>query len=618
MIEKMKSVTVVAPIKRRKELLLALREAGVLHVSGLVQRSKATEEIDKDILSLTKVVSVVKEAADKKKEYKQVSLKGDDFKAKHEELVSSIEKKDELLESVRKLNMEIQGIEPWGDFNPDEVLSLRGEGVELHFYTMGKKEVETLLSNENVNFIRLKDVNKMSAVAVIGSPLERGTIAATELELPEISLAQMRVKVEKALSEVSLIEKKLEEANAYLSSYADRIKQLEEDEMFLKVDATAWDEDETITLLQGYVPVDKTDIFKAAAKENGWAYLIDDPTEDENPPTLLKYKGLIRIIAPIYKVLGTVPGYREYDISLYFLLYFAVFFAMIIGDAGYGLIFLLAGVIMHIKSKKLSDMNILLYVMAVATIVWGTITGTWFGSLAILEKLPFLQKLIIPGICNYSQELFGISSSFSQNAVMKLCFILGASQLALACIINVVAKIRKKDLSFVADIGWFIDVVVLYMLTLYLVIGESINFTPVIYGVACGFILVVLFGGQAPGVPFVKGLFAGLGDFFTVFLNTISCFSNIMSYIRLFAVGMASLAIAQSFNSMAAGMTGAALPAGILVVVIGHALNLVMGLLSVVVHGVRLNLLEFSGQLGMEWSGYNYDPFKKTVIDNAN
>lgn len=128
--------------------------------------------------------------------------------------------------------------------------------------------------------------------------------------------------------------------------------------------------------------------------------------------------------------------------------------------------------------------------------------------------------------------------------------------------------------------------------------------------VGVGFVLVCVFGSQQPGVPFVQGLKSGLGGCFTTFLDTVSCFSNIMSYIRLFAVGMASLAIAQSFNDMAAPMLhGFALPAGILIILIGHTLNLVMGLLSVVVHGVRLNLLEFSGQLGMEWSGYNYEPF---------
>ena len=151
----------------------------------------------------------------------------------------------------------------------------------------------------------------------------------------------------------------------------------------------------------------------------------------------------------------------------------------------------------------------------------------------------------------------------------------------------------------------------LYFVVLYLVIGQQVNLPIVGAIVGAGFLLVVLFGGMAPGKTFTQGLKAGVGDAFTVFLNTISAFGNVMSYIRLFAVGMASLAIAQSFNNMAAGFKGPLMVAGIAIMVIGHALNIVMGFLSVVVHGVRLNLLEFSGQLGMEWSGTAYDPFRK-------
>ena len=149
--------------------------------------------------------------------------------------------------------------------------------------------------------------------------------------------------------------------------------------------------------------------------------------------------------------------------------------------------------------------------------------------------------------------------------------------------------------------------------------------TPIAAVVLLGFVLVVCFGGMSPDKTFAQGLKAGLGNAFTVFLNTISAFGNIMSYIRLFAVGMASLAIAQSFNNMALGFKGPLVVVGflifvgmfmetiaaILILLIGHGLNIVMGLLSVVVHGVRLNLLEFSGQLGMEWTGTAYAPFKK-------
>ncbi len=367
--------------------------------------------------------------------------------------------------------------------------------------------------------------------------------------------------------------------------------------MFERVKATSEDEEGAISLISGYLPEDRLDAFRSCARENKWAYLISDIGEEDNPPTLLKHKGFVRIIQPIYDILGTVPGYREYDISFYFLAFFAIFFAMIIGDGGYGLIFLLAGIVMNVKAKKCSDTNILLYVLSIFTIIWGALTGTWFGSERVLEVLPFLN-------------VFRIDALSGNDNLMHFCFMLGACQLALACVINVIHKAKNKDLSLVGDIGWFIDICVLYMMALYLVIGAEVNFTIIVIGVAVGFVLVVAFGSQEPGQSFASGLKSGLGGFFTSFLDTVSCFSNIMSYIRLFAVGMASLAIAQSFNNMG-GMAGPVF--GFIIVALGTALNIVMGLLSVIVHGVRLNLLEFSGQLGMEWTGYKYEPFRQTA-----
>ena len=254
--------------------------------------------------------------------------------------------------------------------------------------------------------------------------------------------------------------------------------------------------------------------------------------------------------------LGTVPGYREYDISFWFLGFFTLFFAMIIGDAGYGCLFLLTAAALTVKSKKPSDAVQLLWVLSIATIVWGAMTGTWFGLEGAMD-VPLLRSLVVPTFANYP-EYFNVTTTQQQNSVMKFCFILGTVQLSLACVMNIRRKTREKDLSWVADLGWLCAICALYFVVLYLVIGEQVNLTPIAAVVLLGFVLVVCFGGMSPDKTFAQGLKAGLGNAFTVFLNTISAFGNIMSYIRLFAVGMASLAIAQSFNNMALGFKGAA------------------------------------------------------------
>ncbi len=486
-------------------------------------------------------------------------------------------------------------------------------GLSCFFYTISKKDLKKL--DSSIQYLKLAPVAGQMAIATVGTALDP-SLPAKQFSLGEYGLGylQKRKKTsdEKRLNDVIT---SLKEAGMYLDAFSFQLKKLEMALHFEEVGEQMEGGDD-LAWLSGYLPVTKVDDFTALAKQKGWAYQLDDVSEEDYPPTLIKYPKGVGIIKPVFDILGTVPGYRENDVSTWFLLFFTLFFAMIIGDAGYGIIFMATAVLLHAKAKKANTMVMLLYVLSIATIAWGSLTGTWFGSKEILLAVPFLQTLVIPSISNYP-ELFGLTASAAQNTVMKFCFIIGTVQLSLACILNVIHKIPKKDLSFVADIGWLMDILALYFVVLQLVIGEPANMMYVASVVGAGFLLVVVFGSQGPGIKFGKGLASGLGGFFTTFLNTISAFSNIMSYIRLFAVGMASVAIAQSFNSMAGGMlSGFALVAGILVLIIGHSLNIVMGLLSVVVHGVRLNLLEFSGQLGMEWTGIAYEPFTQTVEEN--
>jgi V/A-type H+-transporting ATPase subunit I len=152
----------------------------------------------------------------------------------------------------------------------------------------------------------------------------------------------------------------------------------------------------------------------------------------------------------------------------------------------------------------------------------------------------------------------------------------------------------------------------LYYLVLFLVLDPEKypvpGFSLVMVGVG---LVLVLFLSEQEG-NFFKGVLKGLANFMPKALDSISAFSDIISYIRLFAVGLATVEIAKSFNSMAAELGNSVLGivGGIVILLIGHGLNMAMAALSVVVHGVRLNVLEFSGHLGMEWTGIPYDPFR--------
>ena len=612
MIVPMKKAYIVVQAHNGRTMLRDLRKAGLLHINSEQVQNQQIEQLQKRHDQMYALRNVILDLQDKKHMPSQTEVSDEVFYELLERYQGLLETKVKLEEEIKADSARIEELKEWGDFNPEEVKQLSLEGIKLYFYTISKKDLKKL--DSSIQYIELSPVAGQMAIATVASELDP-SIPAKPFSLGEHGLGFLQKRKASDESRLQDVVKSLREAGTYLDAYSFQLQKLEMAIHFEEVGEQLEGGDDLVWL-SGYLPETKVDDFAVLAKKKGWAYQLDDVAEDDYPPTLIKYPKGVGVIKPVFDILGTVPGYRENDVSTWFLLFFTLFFAMIIGDAGYGIIFLVTAILLHIKAKKANTMVMLIYVLSIATVVWGSLTGTWFGSKEILVAVPFLQTLVIPSISNYP-ELFGLTANTAQNTVMKFCFIIGTVQLSLACILNVIHKIPKKDLSFVADIGWLMDILALYFVVLQLVIGEPANLMYVAAVVGLGFLLVVVFGSQGPGIKFGKGLVNGLGGFFTTFLNTISEFSNIMSYIRLFAVGMASVAIAQSFNSMAGGMlSGFAMVGGILVLVIGHSLNIVMGLLSVVVHGVRLNLLEFSGQLGMEWTGIAYEPFTQTVEEN--
>ena len=604
MIEKMNLTHIVALEQNKDQMVSALRDLGVLHIS---EKCSADEKINARFALLQKLSIELSEYAPKEKTEVTI-LNDDDFEEMFQNTKKVLERKTVLEEERTNKLLIIDKISAWGDFEPQKVKELKENGLDFHFYRIDKKELKKLSETQDIKYIKLASVDKMDTVAVLGE-LSRD-ITATEFSLPEKGISQLKSEIMLCETELAEINDTLKNYALQLESYKAALIKTQNDAEFSSVKNTAKSQD-GLVWLTGYIPVSETEKFVACAKENGWAYQYETVEVDDGfVPTKVKYNKLTSLMKPIFDILGTVPGYGEYDISFWFLSFFTLFFAMIIGDAGYGVIFLIAAIVLVLKSKKFTNATLLLTVLSVATVIWGAVTGTWFG-LESAMKVPFLKALVIPSFANYPQY-FGMETASVQNSVMKFCFSIGVIQLSLACLMNIRRKITRKDLSMLADIGWLLSICALYFMVLFLVINQPTNIKIVAAVVAVGFLLVAVFGGMSPEKTFAQGLKSGLSDTFTVFLNTISAFGNVMSYIRLFAVGMASLAIAQSFNNMSAGFSGPLLIVGIIIAAVGHIMNIVMGFLSVVVHGVRLNLLEFSGQLGMEWSGTAYEPFKRT------
>jgi V/A-type H+-transporting ATPase subunit I len=296
------------------------------------------------------------------------------------------------------------------------------------------------------------------------------------------------------------------------------------------------------------------------------------------------------MIKPVLGLLGLTPGYHELDVSMLFLIFFSIFFGILIGDAGYGLVYILLTVLLTIWLHKKMLLNTemktifsLFYVLGSCAIIWGLLTGTFFGQGWLTPLIPQLNNATF---------------------MTTFCFFLGAFHLSIAHSWRAYLKI--PSLTAIADVGWICILWAAFFLARTLILGEA--FPPWgLWLVAAGVVLVILFTN--PQANILRGIGEGLGTVALSFMNNIT---DVISYIRLFAVGLATLAIAETTNFLASGFGDGvvAIVAGAVILITGHGLNIVLGPMSVLVHGVRLNVLEFSGHANVTWSGVTFEPLK--------
>ena len=602
MIVKMKKVSLVILNSGKEASLRKLKRLGVVHLERLSGTGEALKKLEEERAFLEKCLYAL---PDPVKETKIEAFKGlDELKGFAEKIDTLSSKISELSEKNNYFNKEIERVEILGDFDPADIKALEDKGIKIAVYQVSKDDSDKFPMAESFVLASSK-VSTTVAYVMRGQEAPEGFIP---VEMPDESLSVMKEQIQNNLSNINELKKELKTLAGFGPSLRDGMKVLDDEILFENVHSGLGEADE-LAYLSGFCPAGKVDVLKNACAKYSWAVLVKDPEEGEQPPTLMENNRVVRIIQPVFDILGTVPGYKEYDISLWFLLFFTLFFAMIIGDAAYGSIFLIISVIVNIKIKKIPDALKLFYVLSLATVIWGALTGSWFGS-PTLAGLPVLKQFIFEPVSNFNP--------LSGGTIKLMCFIVGTVHMVLAHFKNIIKQ--RKSLTALADLGWLVMILGLYYVVLYLVLDAAKYPVPsyAMYMIFGGLGCLVLFGQQKPGQNFFKGILMGVANLFTTFLDSISAFSDIISYIRLYAVGLATLAISQSFNSMAAGVGGGpGIIAAALILLAGHTLNIAMAMLSVVVHGVRLNMLEFSSHLGMEWSGIKYEPFMETALPGS-
>ncbi len=655
MIVRMKKLVVFCHQADRGDTVEALQNLGVLHVTPTAR--PAGENLDETREQLRAVERALSELPPAK----AVKQKTEDETYIREQAADSVlkilalaTKKSGLTDQLQDLENECARIEPLGNFDPAEIHELRERGIAVEIICdTARAPVTAADGTALTKLVETPQARYWLAAGRDSIEVSGGTVFA----LPERSYGELQHHAGLLQQQISDMRDDLRRQSAHRPLILQWQELLRDDLQYLEAHAGMGLHGDRVAYIQGFCPENEVSRLEDAAAQQGWGIWFEAPSEEDEVPTLIKNPEWIKPIKGVFDVIGIFPGYREIDISSVFLVFFSIFFAMIIGDGGYGLLFL--GLTALARSKFPSAPAYpftLLKLLSICTIVWGVLTGNFFG----IRDLPgTLEKMQVPGVdggigCaiilavmlirkrtaaiserfarriygfgilliawgSLTGNLFGLSvvPGFLDTArsewlgdqanMQKLCFLLGSIHLTIAHAWNALTIINST--KAIAQVGWILITWAMYAMACAMILFETPP-TWFIPSLVLGFIFVLLFMNTRAELK------KELHTYFVLPLDIIGNFVDIVSYIRLFAVGLASYSIAVSFNDMAlargfGGPVAALISAFILFA--GHGLNILLCVMGVLVHGVRLNTLEFSRHIGIQWSGHAFSPLRRTA-----
>ena len=633
----MKKVSLIILGDKKAQTLRTLRKLGILQIEIYEGTSAKIPQLQEQIRRLEQAMVIL----GKPKGPPGPALSPADALARAEEILSLSEERTACQAEQAALAAELERLQSWGDLDPDMLNELEKAGVHGALYELPKAVFSDL--GDTLQALRL-DTDKFSVKCLLlrtGAEGEEARLASLEgyrLTLPACSTAELQQRYAALNGRMEAIDASVAAAGGCVAAMQNAVRAFQK-EIEYEVCATGMTDQRvgadngaavSVAYFRGYIEAENLDRLKQAARDNAWGLLAEDPTPEDHVPTKLRNNRFVSLIYPLTDFMGTVPGYFEFDISGWFLAFILIFFGIIFGDGAYGLVICAVVAVWILKTrsagKAIPPVAWLILLFGVSTVIWGTLTCTWCGLEP--EQLPgWLKALSVPVISNvYADRIWypfwthgAAGLSVSQN-VQIVCFSLALVQLTVA---HVMCAVRDRgSLKILGDLGSILQLFGIFYLVLNLLVdsevfsfGLTIGGIPVstlaISMIGTGFLLSFVFSNYEGSVA--ASIRASLTNIVSVLLGVVNVFSDIVSYIRLWAVGLAGSAIAATINAMAMPLLGNFLLMifAIVLLVFGHGLNMILNVLSVIVHGIRLNTLEFSSHLDMSWGGYKFKPFRE-------
>lgn len=601
MIAKMKKLTFLVYHKEYDAFLKSIRDLGVVHVATKAQGSAENAALQESIRLSARYTAAIKMLQGLNVQpaaaHTGDASKGTEALAEIEDVQQQIQQVAHKLQAVEK---ELVQLEPWGDFDPKSVARLRDAGYQIDFYICSDKQFK----EEWVDLYNATEINHVGSKLYFVTVMPKGENIDLEVEtakLPDCSLSDLHVRKENLAKQSEALQARLKDLAASVvpdlqAAQAQVHSQIEFSKVVLNTDSLA---DNKLMLLQGWAPADCVSKIKDFLESKEVYYEVADPTPEDDVPILLDNKGFFRLFEPIMR-LYMLPKYNELDLTPFFAPFFMLFFGLCLGDSGYGLFMLLTVTIYRLVAKNISasmkPILTLVQLLGASTMVCGLLTGTCFGFNLYDIQLPLFQSLK-EAISLDNQQMFNLS------------LILGGVQIIFGMILKAVNQTIQFGFKYaVATIGWLfilVSTAIAFAAPGFIPMGGTVHMVFLAIGVLMAYLY------NSPGKNVFVNIGLGLWDSYNMATGLLG---DVLSYVRLFALGLSGGILASVFNSLAVGMSPDNVIAGpivmVLIFVIGHAINMFMNVLGAMVHPMRLTFVEFFKNSGYEGGGKEYKPFK--------
>lgn len=605
MVAKMKKFTFLAFYRDYDAFLHDLRDLGLIHVAASDRPVEDNEQLDEFLVKLKQLreaQKILNRQIDKKS---AAPLNEPDI-----ERGKTIPREIELIQNATaSLNQQLQVsikerelLRPWGNFDPENIERLRKAGYLLDFFIVPDNQYNPEWETTYDAVVVKRETSRTYFVTLTQNEKVADELNLESVKIPGISLTQLDGLIASLREKIQVQDQKLKALAAELPSLKAAIGDIEQRMNYTRVHQSGTSlADDKLMLLQGWAPTDNQREISDYLELKAVYFDVADPTPDDEVPIKFKNNKFARLFEPIAE-LYMLPKYNEIDLTPYFAPFYMVFFGLSLGDVGYGLFLFTAATLAKIlqKSKLSTSMKAILslvQVLGASTMVTGLLTGGFFGFALYDLDWPIVQAL--------KEKAF-----FDNNRMFMLSLVLGVVQVLFGMCMKVFNRIKQQGFKYsLSTVGWIV------LLVSFIVAALLPNALPM-FGTVHLIVLIpaallIYFYNSPDKNPFLN-LGIGLWDTYNMATGLLG---DVLSYVRLFALGLSGGILASVFNSLAAGMSpdnAIAKPiVYVLIFLIGHAINIFMNTLGAIVHPVRLTFVEFYKNSEFEGGGKKYSPFRK-------